>query len=35
MLMGAYGHSRSREIILGGASREVIDGSDLPVLLSK
>ncbi len=35
MLMGAYGHSRSREIILGGASREVIEGTDLPVLLLK
>lgn len=35
MLMGAYGHSRSREIVLGGASREVIEGTDLPVLLLK
>lgn len=35
MLMGAYGHSCSREIILGGASREVIEGTDLPVLLLK
>lgn len=35
MLMGAYGHSRSREVILGGASREVIEGTDLPVLLLK
>jgi nucleotide-binding universal stress UspA family protein len=35
MLMGAYGHARSREIILGGASREVIEGTDLPVLLLK
>jgi nucleotide-binding universal stress UspA family protein len=35
MLMGAYGHTRSREMILGGASREVIDGTDLPVLLLK
>jgi len=35
MLMGAYGHSRSREMVLGGASREVIEGTDLPVLLLK
>jgi nucleotide-binding universal stress UspA family protein len=35
MLMGAYGHTRSREIILGGASSEVIEGTDLPVLLLK
>ena len=35
MLMGAYGHSRSREMVLGGASREVIENTDLPVLLLK
>lgn len=35
MLMGAYGHSRSREMVLGGASREVIESTDLPVLLLK
>ncbi len=35
MLMGAYGHSRSREIILGGATREVIENTDIPVLMQK
>jgi nucleotide-binding universal stress UspA family protein len=35
MLMGAYGHSRSREMVLGGASREVIESTGLPVLLLK
>ena len=32
--MGAYGHSRLREIVLGGATREVLRSARLPVLLS-
>ena len=32
--MGAYGHSRLREIVLGGATREVLRGAEIPVLLS-
>lgn len=35
MLMGAYGHSRSREMVLGGATREVAEHSDMPVLMMK
>lgn len=32
--VGGYGHSRLREIALGGVSRELIAGAPLPVLLS-
>jgi nucleotide-binding universal stress UspA family protein len=32
--MGAYGHSRLREMILGGATREVLDHVSLPVLMA-
>lgn len=35
LLMGAYGHSRSREMVLGGASREVIEHTEIPALLFK
>jgi nucleotide-binding universal stress UspA family protein len=34
LVMGAYGHSRLREIVLGGATREVLRSARLPVLLS-
>jgi nucleotide-binding universal stress UspA family protein len=34
LVMGCYGHSRLREYILGGASREVLDQMKLPVLMS-
>lgn len=34
LVMGAYGHSRLREFILGGATREVLDNPRLPVLMS-
>ena len=34
LVMGAYGHSRLREIVLGGATREVLGGARLAVLLS-
>jgi nucleotide-binding universal stress UspA family protein len=34
LVMGAYGHSRLREIILGGATREVLRLADLPVLMA-
>ena len=33
LLMGAYGQSRRRELIMGGVTQHVIDESDLPVLL--
>lgn len=34
LVMGAYGHSRLREFVLGGATRGVLDGLRLPVLLA-
>ena len=34
MVMGGYSHSRLREVILGGATREIVDESDLPVLMA-
>jgi nucleotide-binding universal stress UspA family protein len=34
IVMGAYGHSRFREIMLGGATRTMIDSMTVPVLLS-
>ena len=34
LVMGAYGHSRLREFILGGATRSVLLKPPLPVLLS-
>lgn len=34
LVMGAYGHSRFREAILGGATRDMLEGTELPVLLA-
>jgi nucleotide-binding universal stress UspA family protein len=34
LVMGAYGHSRFRETILGGATRTVFDAMHLPVLMA-
>ena len=34
MVMGCYGHSRMRELILGGATREVLRHMTVPVLMS-
>lgn len=34
MIMGAYGHSRLRELMLGGTTRHVIDHTSLPILFS-
>jgi nucleotide-binding universal stress UspA family protein len=34
LVMGAYGHSRLREFILGGATRDVLRGAGLPVLMA-
>lgn len=33
LLMGAYGQSRGRELIMGGVTQHVVDHADLPVLL--
>jgi nucleotide-binding universal stress UspA family protein len=34
LVMGAFGHSRLREFVLGGASRDMIDRPPLPVFMS-
>ena len=34
LVMGAYGHSRIREMILGGATRDVLAHTTLPVLMA-
>jgi nucleotide-binding universal stress UspA family protein len=34
LVMGGYGHSRTREIIFGGFTRRILSGADLPVLLA-
>ena len=35
MIMGAFGHSRIREAILGSTTEQVVRKADVPVLLSK
>ncbi len=32
--MGAYGHSRFRESILGGATRNMLEKTEIPVLMA-
>jgi nucleotide-binding universal stress UspA family protein len=34
LVMGAYGHSRMQEFVLGGATSAVLGGARLPVLMS-
>lgn len=34
LVMGAYGHSRMREFVFGGATRHVLRHADIPVLMS-
>ena len=34
IVMGGYGHSRFREFILGGATRDVLSASAVPVLMA-
>ncbi len=34
LVMGAYGHSRLREAILGGATRDLLEAAEVPVLLA-
>jgi nucleotide-binding universal stress UspA family protein len=34
LVIGAYGHSRLREMILGGVTRDLLEGAPVPVLLS-
>jgi nucleotide-binding universal stress UspA family protein len=34
LVMGAYGHSRARELLLGGATRSLLRSMTVPVLMS-
>jgi len=34
MVMGCYGHSRGRELLLGGATRSVLHSMTIPVLMA-
>jgi nucleotide-binding universal stress UspA family protein len=34
IVMGGYGHSRLKELVLGGATRDVLVGAPIPVLMS-
>ena len=34
LVMGFYGHSRARELVMGGASRSVLRSMTVPVLMS-
>jgi len=34
LVMGAFGHSRMQEFLLGGATREILDRSTIPLLMS-
>jgi nucleotide-binding universal stress UspA family protein len=34
LVMGAYGHSRFREAILGGATRNMLEKAEVPVLMA-
>ena len=34
MVMGAYGHSRIREFLLGGVTRHVLANATIPVLMA-
>jgi len=35
LVVGAYAHSRIREVLFGGVTRELIGSSRIPVLLSR
>ena len=35
LAMGAYSHSRLRQLILGGVTRHVLEKSDLPVMMNR
>jgi nucleotide-binding universal stress UspA family protein len=34
LVMGAYGHNRLRDLIMGGVTRAILDHMTLPVLMS-
>jgi nucleotide-binding universal stress UspA family protein len=35
IVMGAYGHSRLREAIMGGATRDMLEASEIPLLMTR
>src|SRR3546814_479080 len=35
LVMGAYTHSRVRQMLLGGVTRHVLEAADIPVLMSR
>jgi nucleotide-binding universal stress UspA family protein len=35
LVMGAYGHARLRELILGGTTRDMLHGATVPLLLAR
>ena len=35
LCMGAYSHSRLRQLILGGVTRHILENSDMPVLMCR
>ena len=35
LAMGAYSHSRLRQLILGGVTRHVLERSNLPVMMNR
>ena len=35
LAMGAYSHSRLRQLILGGVTRHVLEHGDLPVMMCR
>jgi nucleotide-binding universal stress UspA family protein len=34
LVIGAYGHSRLRDMVFGGVTRYVLEGADIPVLMA-
>ena len=34
IVMGAYGHSRTRELFLGGVTQDILDEMTVPVFMS-
>ena len=34
LVMGGYSHSRMREMVLGGFTRHILQGAELPVLMA-
>jgi nucleotide-binding universal stress UspA family protein len=34
LVMGGYGHSRTREMIFGGFTRRVLSGADVPIFIT-